>query len=79
MSWSVGTLDTSQWRNCGGAGGSIAPPIYNSCPPSLENDLFHEANSNSRKSYAKDGQMVKKLCERWSRSSMLVVNIRFDD
>ena len=24
-----------QWRNCGGAGGGIAPPFYNACSPHL--------------------------------------------
>ena len=33
-----------------GGGGGIAPPILQCLlPPSLENDIFHEANSNDNK------------------------------
>ena len=45
----VSVLYYRQWRNCGRAGGHCPPILQCLLPPSLENDIFHEANSNDNK------------------------------
>ena len=42
-------INTSSGVTMGGLGGALPPILQCLLPPSLENDIFHEANSNDNK------------------------------